>query len=496
MARKFAAICVVLFVLSGLAAAKTIYVPGDENYIDIQSAINAPSTVDGDEIVVGSLWADPSVPQIYYVDERDIDFKGKAITVRSMYGPAYTIIDCQGTASDHHQGFRFHNGESYDSATETGSVVRGFTIKNGYGYYGGAIECLESSPLIRDCIITQNKAEYFGGGIECYLSSPFIFNCLFYDNEALFGGAIDCEDGSPMIRSCTFDHNSATVDGGGIFLSYDSQPWIYSSIFTYNSNHAIYEYSPTPDSNVELLQGCLFYENSDGDFHDADDTTYTGADDIDAISPVFGLIRDGDPNFVRGPLNDFLEAPLGKFYLSQKDTDHILDSPALNGGMGPGSAFFDTNYTTRTDDGPDEGSTDTGYHYRRSVHELKTFWLTTDVQILNEAEGTLDPYFPSGQEYSEYSSVIFTANLNEDDMVSFWSDRTTYDGPTGPSTSPPQGRIENSVAIIKENLAPGTDNEIRVTVTFDKRPKYQLTVTPTPAEGGTVQVFYPDAPIG
>jgi subtilisin family serine protease len=42
---------------------------------------------------------------------RDIDFFGKAITVRSENGPDNCIIDCNGTESEPHRGFILHNSE-------------------------------------------------------------------------------------------------------------------------------------------------------------------------------------------------------------------------------------------------------------------------------------------------------------------------------------------------------------------------------------------------
>ena len=130
---------------------------------------------------------------------RDIDFYGLAITVRSL-DPcdtsvvAATVIDCQASPSDLHRGFKFHRGEGPNS------VLSGLTIKNGYGpkeeVYkgqflsdGGAIFCKNASPTISYCLITENSSISHnsnggGGGIFCRNSNATISNCTFKNNSA------------------------------------------------------------------------------------------------------------------------------------------------------------------------------------------------------------------------------------------------------------------------------------------------------------------------
>jgi len=98
-----------------IAAGRTIYVDddGSADFSNIQAAIN--DAIHGDTVIVAD--------GVYTgTGNRDIDFKGKAITVRSENGPEHCIIDCNGTGTEPHRGFNFHSNE------DVNSVVNGFTI--------------------------------------------------------------------------------------------------------------------------------------------------------------------------------------------------------------------------------------------------------------------------------------------------------------------------------------------------------------------------------
>ena len=163
----------------------TFQVPGD--YATIQDAIDYAR--DGEIVEVA--------PGTYRDDgNRDIDFRGKAITVRSSDGPEETIIDC--TGSESHRGFYFHGGEGSDSVlrgfTIVGAVVPGSDVPSDSGSWssspvnpvGGGIYCEFSSPSIVDCIIKECATE-LGGGIGVVSGSPTIIDCVIEDCRA--GGA-------------------------------------------------------------------------------------------------------------------------------------------------------------------------------------------------------------------------------------------------------------------------------------------------------------------
>lgn len=138
----------------------------------------------------------------------DIQFGGKAIIVRSENGPESCIVDCQGTAEQNHRGFCFSSNE------DAYSVLKGFTITNGYADVGGAILCASASPTIVSCIIRGNRANHGGGGISCQDSSSTISNCMITANEASTGGGIHCEGGRAKVNHCTLSRNHADYGGG------------------------------------------------------------------------------------------------------------------------------------------------------------------------------------------------------------------------------------------------------------------------------------------
>jgi PKD repeat protein len=163
-------------------------------YVTIQEAIDATDA--GNTVLVSD--------GIYTgTGNKNLDFKGKAITVKSSGGAANCTIDCEGSG----RGFYFHSGET------PSSILDGFTVQNGNssGIYCG------SSPTITNCIITNNTAEDWGGGIYCS-SYCIITNCIIANNRARGGGGIEC--GGASIINCIITNNTATGYGGGISCSY------------------------------------------------------------------------------------------------------------------------------------------------------------------------------------------------------------------------------------------------------------------------------------
>ncbi|MBN1211949.1 MAG: right-handed parallel beta-helix repeat-containing protein [candidate division Zixibacteria bacterium] len=186
--------------------ATVIHVPVDQP--TIQAGINAAS--EGDTVLVDK-------DEYKGEGNRDIVFLGKAITVRSEFGPDSTIINCEGLSAEPHVGFIFENNE------DTLSVLKGFKIINGFapiifpeGSAGGAIICYEASPRIDSCLFQDNTAQH-GGGIMCYHSAAVITRCVFIDNTAFSnGGGMLAFESTVLMDSCLFYANFVSdVDAGG-----------------------------------------------------------------------------------------------------------------------------------------------------------------------------------------------------------------------------------------------------------------------------------------
>ncbi len=149
-------------------------------FASIQAAIVAASA--GSQIVV--------CPGTY---GENLDFRGKALHLRSAEGPWRTVVDGGGRAPV----VTFSSGEGF------GSVLEGFTLTGGAGIAGG-IFLTQSSPTIVRNVIRGNTGQ-FGGGI--------LVGNLAY----------------PVIVGNWIAENRAELDAGGFFIGYKSLPTLYAN---------------------------------------------------------------------------------------------------------------------------------------------------------------------------------------------------------------------------------------------------------------------------
>jgi hypothetical protein len=181
------------------AAPVQINVPSDQP--TIQAAIDIAAA--GDTVVVAS--------GIFH--ER-IDFKGKAIEVRSSGGPLSTTID----GDDLGEVVRFHTDEG------RGSILRGFTITGGvrhFSIFGAGVHIDTASPTIVGNVITGNYiATSAGAGIAAHGGAALIQDNHIFGNHSAPTGAAGgiYADGNAEIVGNLIEDNVAG-GGGGVLIA-------------------------------------------------------------------------------------------------------------------------------------------------------------------------------------------------------------------------------------------------------------------------------------
>ena len=181
-------------------------------YCSIQTAID--NAVDTDEIVVA--------PGTYI---ENIDFLGKAITLRSSDGADVTTIGPPAWGDV----VRCISGEGPDT------LLDGFTItgEEQFGPYGHGMFNSGSSPTVSNCIFRDNSTLGYGGGMSNNSSSPTVTNCTFSGNSATAGGGMYNIFSSPTVINCTFSGNSANSGGG--MANAGGTPTVTNCTFSGNS---------------------------------------------------------------------------------------------------------------------------------------------------------------------------------------------------------------------------------------------------------------------
>ncbi len=225
-----------------------IYVPGEDPNapLTIQEAVER--SWDG-----GTVWvADGTYKGDGY---RDVDFKGRSITVRSENGPENCIIDCYNSRQQWHRAFIFHSGEDGNSVLDGFTVINTGHQKYTPDQYGGGVSCIGSSPTVSNCIFkgrlgnamantgsnpTVTNCTFRGSnrpGMFNEYSSPTVVNCRFIDNVALenwSGGGMDNRyESNPIVVNCTFIGNRVGSVGGGM-CNIESDATVINCVFSGN----------------------------------------------------------------------------------------------------------------------------------------------------------------------------------------------------------------------------------------------------------------------
>ncbi len=110
-----------------------------------------------------------------------IEFRGRNITVtrlgssESLAAEPFPVLDANYTSTP----VTFKRGE------DSTCVLAGFVITRGKGDIAGGVRCLDSSPMVANCLIVGNQAITPDGGIvHCTGSEAVFANCTVADNVA------------------------------------------------------------------------------------------------------------------------------------------------------------------------------------------------------------------------------------------------------------------------------------------------------------------------
>jgi len=234
-------ILMLLQMFGSLGWPATIRVPKDQP--TIEDGINAANN--GDLILVA--------PGTYV---ENVNFLGKDVTVKSSRGPKVTIID------GNNQG----SVVTFDSDEGPGSILSGFTIRNGnatgqFGDQGGGILIAYASPVIKDNIVINNSACNQGGGTALIIGAPLIQENTISKNsqsQGCDGGPggngiyIQGGTGAQILRN-TIVRNS----GGAVELLSAGSPLLEDNTIAFNTGGAI---TIQNDSNPIIVQN-LIYRN-------------------------------------------------------------------------------------------------------------------------------------------------------------------------------------------------------------------------------------------
>lgn len=292
--------------------ATDLYVPSEFATIGaaISAAVNGDTVFVADGIFTGN-------------GNRNLNFNGKTITVQSENGPENCIISCDLTNT---RGFLFNHSETYDS------VLRGFTIRNGSQPYaeGGAISCINASPMITECVFSNNFA-LFGGAVHLENSNAIIAHCRILDNSVdnpdpelgAEGGGADCYNGgTPLFFDCLFMGNYAKSFGGG--LNTDNSDFQAVNC-TFTENECEIGAGISVKSADVIIENCIIWNNP------VDEVSFFAGDPSITYTCI---LREtpwpGDGNIVLDPL--LLTGPWGFGYLSAESTGQTADSPCIDSG--------------------------------------------------------------------------------------------------------------------------------------------------------------------
>ncbi len=194
---------------------------GSGDFPSIQAAVAAAAHGDVIALADGHYTAE---------DDHNVDFLGKAITIRSQSGdPEACTIAC--AFANPERAFLFLSGEGPESRLEN------LRIKDAVADTGAAVLCVGASPTLSNIVFLSGYATMVGGGVACLNgAAPTLVGCQFNGNAAEDdGGGIWCYESSPVVTDCYFFYNDADDNGAGFYATDNCEPHLADCVFERNN---------------------------------------------------------------------------------------------------------------------------------------------------------------------------------------------------------------------------------------------------------------------
>jgi hypothetical protein len=295
------------------AMAGILNVPS--TYSNIQTALNA--AVNGDVILVD--------PGVY---TQNLTFGNKQVALRSIAGPASTIIHVAGGVGVQLGGNSELTGFTITGAVSdfgagvvvsgTGTLIKGNVFDGNVetsGGFGAAIGGNGASPVIDGNVFRNNSSDFqFLSGVVSFVnsSSPLIENNIFEDNPSRAVNLTLPADSSPRVINNTFVRDTVAVRvdrrvnsiknefrnniiaGNGVGLEVDfgdeslNPTWTNNLVFGNTTNYQLISNQTGMNGNISV--GPMFISSTN--LH-----VLAGSPTINVGSPLHAPNHDFDGNF-------------------------------------------------------------------------------------------------------------------------------------------------------------------------------------------------------
>jgi hypothetical protein len=246
--------------------------------------------------------------------------------------------------------------EGMNPGNQCSPVIRNCVVRNnravfGAGIFNNGYNGGNASPLISHCIITDNLATDAGGGIDNFglagNASPQVINCVVSNNTALTAGGMYCWGGNPggnanpVLINSVFVNNTATAGNAGGLIADNS-----------NSSGGFNDGNSNP-----VARNCIFRNNSatgsGPQFAIKGTATFTAtysAIDLTGQTAPHILSGAGTGNLFIDPLITGISDPNGadNCWMTADDGLQLaVNSPAIDAGENSGVPLLDLRFAAR-----------------------------------------------------------------------------------------------------------------------------------------------------